>query len=329
MKPKQRSRMTGYLALGLSLALVLGSAGCSALNSASEDASISGSPASDSAQGISTPEMATERSALVADESLAVEPYATGTDAANVPQADRLVIRTAGLRLDVDDVEASVDKVRSQAEAAGGMVTDIQVSTNADRPVYRYDAAGTLSDGAALSGWVTVRVPSDSYEGFVASVKELGDVVRQSESESDVTQQHIDLQAQLDNLKAQEVRLREFFDQAANVEDLLAIEQELTRVRAEIDSLEAQSAYLERQAAMSTVTIELVGPQPVVSPQGESWGFVEAITAGIRGAAGVLRFAIAFIIATSPAWILALIVVFIVRMVIHRRRTSQQNTDAE
>lgn len=323
-----RFRRGAAIILSLAIVLAASTAGCGVIDTASENASVSdiGAPTSMAGPDASVSE---ERAAVGADQSVAAEPGATGVDAAAVPQADRLVVRTAGLRLDVDDVEASVEDVRAQAERSGGMVTDVQVSTNVDIPVYRYDAQGTLSDGAALSGWITVRVPADSYDEFVAAVKELGSVVRESESESDVTQQHIDLQAQLDNLTAQEVRLREFFEQATDVEDLLAIEQELTRVRAEIDSLEAQIAFLERQAAMSTVTIELVGPQPVVSPAGESWGFLEAITAGIRGAAQVIKFAIAFVIATSPVWALALVVGLVVRVIVRRRRAARSTSEHE
>jgi len=328
MRQKRGSR--GYRALigVLLVALMLLAAGCNSLGTSNEeDAGVSGI-APDAAVS-SSPGVAEERAAGDVVQSVPSEQYGTGADASTVPPADRLVVRTAGLRLDVEDVEASVGEVRAKAEEVGGMVTDVQVSTDVDVPVYRYDAQGTLSDGAALSGWVTVRVPADAYEGFMESVRELGDVVRQSESESDVTQQHIDLQAQLDNLKAQEQRLREFFDQATTVEDLLAIEQELTRVRAEIDSYEAQIAFLERQAAMSTVTIELLGPRPVVSPEGESWGFVEAITTGIRGAAGVLRFGISFVIASAPLWLAGIVIFLVVRAVLRRRRPTHAEEPAE
>lgn len=326
MNTKNHGRLAGAFALGLALALVVGAAGCSVLDTGDQDNGVSG-VASDSMAG--APEALTEERAADAEQIAPSDPSAVGADAASVPPADRLVVRTAGLRLNVDDVEQSVEDVRMRAEESSGVVTDVQVSTDVDIPVYRYDAQGTLSDGAALSGWITVRVPADSYETFLAAVKDLGEVVRVSESESDVTQQHIDLQAQLDNLKAQELRLREFFEQAVDVEDLLAIEQELTRVRAQIDSFEAQISFLERQAAMSTVTIELIGPQPVVSPEGESWGFVEAITAGIRGAAGVVRFAIAFIIATSPIWGLALVVGLIVRAIVRKRRAPRSDAEPE
>ena len=47
---------------------------------------------------------------------------------------------------------------------------------------------------------------------------------------------------------------------------MLAIERELARVRGDIESMTAQLTTMERQAAMATLTIELVEPKPIVRP---------------------------------------------------------------
>lgn len=292
--------------------------GCSSLDTATDERA-TGDVTVSSDMGYS-PEFGSEDS-LAADEAQSLPaPGGAGVDAASIPPAQRLVVRTAGLRIDVDDVEAAVADVRTQALEVSGMVTDVQVSTQTDIPLYRYDAIDSLADGTALSGWVTVRVPAESYDTFVAAVSNLGEVLRQTESESDVTQEHIDLEARLSNLRAQEERLREFTARAEKVEELLAIEQELTRVRAEIDSLEGQTAYLERQAAMSTVTIELIGPAPIVRPQGEDWGFVSSLTEAVRAFVGTINVLIVVTGALLPILIIALVVFLVIRAIIRRRR---------
>jgi len=273
----------------------------------------------DLGEGISS-DAAVERDMASSQEIAPVPEGGTGEDASKVPAEDRLVIRSVGLRIEVDDVEESVDRIRSLTSSVGGTVQSLQVSTDIDTPLYRYDAQGTLADGAPLAAYMTVRVPAEDLDAFVADASELGRVLRESSGEDDVTQEHIDLGARLSNLQAQEQRLREFFDAATDVEDMLAIEQEITRVRSEIESLQAQIAYLERQAARATVTIELTEPTQVVSPDGESWGFVEAIARGIRGAARVLTFAISFLIATSPLWVLGIVAFFVIRAVLRKRR---------
>ena len=236
---------------------------------------------------------------------------------------ERMVIRTKVLRLEVASTPDAVAKVRDLTRTHSGTVEAMQVATDDEEWVYRYDENG---DGAALRGWITVRVPSASYEKFVSDIMGVGKVLYQSEATEDVTQQHVDQSARLENLRAQERRLRDFFDAAKDVKEMLAIESELGRVRGDIESLDAQVTFLERQAAMATVTVELAEPRSVVSPGAESWGFMEAVTNGIRGAASVLTGFLTVLIATSPLWIAAAVLFFPIRALIRRRRAAKPPT---
>ncbi len=219
-------------------------------------------------------------------------------------QTERMVILTQTLRLKVDDTAATIAAVREVADKHSAIVANMRMASEGE---WVYDSpAGSYTP---LRGWLTVRVPVDGVKAFVDEVSGLGEVVYQAETSDDVTQEHVDLSARLENLRAQETRLRELVAQAANVEETLAVEQELWRVRGEIESLDAQVKYLERQAAMATITVELAEEGPVV----QNWGFVEALGDGIRAAAAVLAFTISFTIATSPLWILGLVIFFLVR----------------
>lgn len=244
----------------------------------------------------------------------------TGEDASKVPAEDRLVIRNVGMRLRVDEVDEAVQRLRTITTDAGGTMGDLQISTDDSSPVYRYEASGTLGDGAALSAYATVRVPADKLEEFSDQVAGLGEVVRQSASESDVTQEHVDLSARLKNLEAEEVRLREFFDSAKSTTDMLAIERELARVRGEIESLQAQVAYLERQSAMATVVVEFIGPEAVIKPAGEDWGFVDALRTSVRAMVGTINVLIVLLGGALPLIVLGLIAFFVARALIRRRR---------
>lgn len=268
---------------------------------------------------------------VASSEPLPAEGYAEDKVAQTVPasegttaETDRMVIRTQTLRLEVESTTDAVKELRDLASANSAVITDLQVATDTDEWLYRYDEYGyTVGDGAALRGWMTVRVPAESLDAFMDAALALGTVKFQSEGSEDVTQQHVDLTARLANLQAEEARLRSFFDAAKNVEEMLLVEAELNRVRQEIESLDAQVKYLERQTAMATVTIELTEERPAVRPEGEDWGFKDAITSGFRGAANVLTFAIAFIIATAPLWLVGLVVFFVVRAIVMRRRARR------
>jgi len=297
-------------------------AGCSTLE---QDLGLDGQTAS-SEEYTGAPG-AVERAAT--DEALApdvVTDPATG-DVSDLPAEDRLIVRTKTLRLEVDAVHDAIDDIQALVDKHGGVVTAQQVANDSESPIYRYDEA-TYTDSGPLVGYVTVRVPVADFNAFVNEASDVGEVLFQAETSDDVTQQHVDLSARLENLRAEEQRLREFFDAADTVEDMLAIERELSRVRGEIESLDAQVSYLERQAAMATVTIELSEPKPIVRPSGNDWGFADAITTGFRGAAGVIKVLITFLIAVSPLLAIAIALFFAIRAIV-RARSKRRRASAD
>jgi Flp pilus assembly protein TadB len=175
-----------------------------------------------------------------------------------------------------------------------------------------------------------IRVPATKYQAFIDEAAKLGKVLIQTENTDDVTQQHIDLKARLDNLRAQETRLREFFAKAKTVSEMLQIENELSRVRGEIESMAAQVAYLERQAAMATVTIELAEPKPLVRPGGVDWGVGTAFTSSVRAFVGTLN---VLIVMLGPILAIGLFIVLpayligrFVWRVVRKRRAARTAT---
>jgi hypothetical protein len=256
--------------------------------------------------------------------STTAEGYAgTGADASKIPTADRLVIRNKTLRVEVAAVTAAIDKIRALAKRDGADITEMQVATSSDNQVYRPMAEGDAAsqNSVALQAYVTVRVPADKYAAFIDEAAKLGRVLWQGENTSDVTQQHVDLSARLTNLRAQEARLRQFFDKAKNVSEMLQIEAELSRVRGDIESMAAQVAYLERQASMATVNIELAEPKALVRPTGTDWGVAKAFTDSIRAFVGTLNI---FIVMLGPALAVGIFIVLpvflVVRLLLKRSR---------
>jgi hypothetical protein len=234
------------------------------------------------------------------------------------------------MRIEVEDVKETVEDIRDATDEHAGIITSLNVAS--DDPIYYYDEYGAQTgSGAPLSGWVTVRVPADKVESFVDTVSDLGEVKWESASAEDVTQQAVDLEARLANLKAEEERLRSFFDAAETVEEMLLVEQELNRVRQEIESLTAQIAYLERQAAMATVTIELSEPEPVVQPAGPDWGFQRAVTYGLQLAAALVN---AFIVISIGSFglvpiLIIVAIVLVVRALVRARGKRREREQQE
>ena len=251
----------------------------------------------------------------------------TATGASPAPDADRLVIMSASMAIRVDDVDKGVASVRRIAAAAGASISNLTVFAGEPGPSpvpLAGDVAVSQTSGPA-SAQITLRVPAAKLSAVERDCAELGMVLTQSSAEDDVTQQHLDLSARLKNLRAEEVRLRSFLNDATKVSEMLEVERELSRVRGEIESMQAQVTYLERQAAMATLSISLTEPGPVVSPGTGGWGLTDAVTDGIRTAAAFIRAGITVVIALVPVLLLLGAIGMVWRFVSRRRRRTESS----
>ncbi|HVE73360.1 MAG TPA: DUF4349 domain-containing protein [Thermoanaerobaculia bacterium] len=176
------------------------------------------------------------------------------TDAvSNVPMAGAaksavapMIVRTADMRILVEDTGKAVDAVTKMIEARGGMV--------ATSNVWR--------DGDQLRATLTLRVPSNQLTAALASVRGLARrVERETVQSQDVTQEYVDLESQLRNLEATETELRELLKIARvsskRAADVLEVHAQLTKIRGEIEQAKGRMRYLSQVTAMSTINLEV------------------------------------------------------------------------
>jgi len=151
--------------------------------------------------------------------------------------AERLVVFTARIELEVEDVEAAVDEVRLLAQRHGGFVATEQTRSE--------------------SGVITIRVPQRVFHDAVAEAETLGTVKARDLKGEDVTEEYVDLGSQLVNLENQEKRLLEIMGMGTTVESVLRVEKELERVRGSIESIKGRMNYLESRVELATITVLL------------------------------------------------------------------------
>jgi hypothetical protein len=192
---------------------------------------------------------------------------------------NRQLIYTATVELEVEDYDRARSDLTAAARQRGGFVS------NANER--RHTAAG----GNFTTGTVTYRVPADEFDAFLATVNETGTVVAAQQNTEDVTEQVVDLNARLRTLRAQRDRLRELYQQANDTEEVLAVEERLSEVQTQIERAEARKMSLERQVALSTVTVEIREPRPGAPPEGAWYDtpLVEAFLASVNGVVVTVR----------------------------------------
>jgi hypothetical protein len=200
---------------------------------------------------------------------------------------DRKIIRTATLELEVENVAMAVQEVESVAVAAGGFVSESNVFI--DEPS---DAEG---DGGGepkrtQSATVTIRVPAEVYTTVVSQLRDIAEEVRSERSEAaEVTEEYTDLQARLRNLEATEVSYLELLAKAAEIPDILTVQDRLNGVRLEIEQVQGRINLLDSLTDLATITVRLTLPAAVgEEPDGGKGWAEEAWDAAWEGSEDAL-----------------------------------------
>ena len=178
-----------------------------------------------------------------------VPEFSTVVDAAgkaiDLNLAERQVISTASISLEVETVDTTVTNVRVLAESLGGFVEQMSVSGEPDQQVAN----------------LTIRVPQSQFFTALDQLSALGEVRSQNLSSQDVTEEFIDLEARLTSSLREEQSLLSLLDKAENVSDILTIERELSRIRTEIERFQGQLNFLENRVDLATIGVSLFTPQ--------------------------------------------------------------------
>lgn len=184
--------------------------------------------------------------------------------------SERLVIKTASLSLLVKEVRQSVEKMQKLATDFGGFVVDSSITVIDERKEH-------------LRGTVTIRVPAEKFD---EALKTLEDNAIKVESEQtsgqDVTEEYTDLQSRLRNLEATETQLLKIMERAGEIKDVLAVQQELTRVREQIETVKGRIKFLEGSAAMSAITAHFATEEEELPIVEEGWRPLATAKAALR-----------------------------------------------
>lgn len=183
----------------------------------------------------------------------------------------RKVVAQATMNLVVDDTEQVITEIQQMMNAVGGYVAN----ANLYKSAYGADTR--------LQGTLTLRVPSDQLETVMAQVEALAvDVNHKTINREDVTDQYSDVAAQLRNLEAAEVELREMLAEVrakpnAKPEDILTVYNQLSSIRRQIEQLQGQKNMLDNLVSLSRLDLTL-SPNVVTLPVVEE-GWQPAIVA--------------------------------------------------
>jgi Domain of unknown function (DUF4349) len=202
--------------------------------------------------------------------------------AAETPATRPQLIKKAALSLVVKSIDASSKSVTNIVEKQQGDILGFQNQKPPDSSVRQ-----TAS--------VEIRVPQERLETTLEALAKLGTVENRSLTAEDVTEQLVDSEARLRNLRKSEEMVLKIMERSGSVGDVLKASQELSNIRESIERIDAQLKSLRNQVAYSTISLTLeaaVSAQQTTEPSlglrvQETWGkathSVGELTLGLFG----------------------------------------------
>ena len=167
----------------------------------------------------------------------------------------------------------------------------------------------------------TLRIPAAELGGALAELKSLGRIQTESQKGEDVSTQHSDLVARLQNARETEQRLQSILrERTGKMSDVLEVEQEISRVRGEIEQLEADQQALEHRVTFATVDLRIdeefraeLGTPSFLNR------LRNAVVSGFQGAADSLAAILFFCLSYGPSILLWFVILFLPARFLWRR----------
>ena len=156
------------------------------------------------------------------------------------------VITTIYLRFETLEFEKSNDELNNLIEKYQAYVESSNISYNQYYNSKNY-----------RNGEFTIRVPRQNIKSFKTELNLIGNLTSENTSKQDVTKQYTDTESRLKVIEVKEERILSLLEKAIKIEDIIALENQLSNIIYEKESLKASLLNLDDKVDFSTVNISL------------------------------------------------------------------------
>lgn len=186
----------------------------------------------------------------ISENDMVVEPGSgaglTSSTTIQPVNTGRKLIRTVSLNVETTDFIKLLDSLTQAVTSMGGYIEQSDISGN------------SISDSQdRRNAYLTVRVPSNKLDGFVAQVDAEGNITNKSENTQDVTLQYSDIESRKKTLAVEQERLWDLLAQADSMDAVIALESRLSEIRYQLETMESQLRTYDNQVDYSTVMLNI------------------------------------------------------------------------
>jgi hypothetical protein len=171
--------------------------------------------------------------------------------------AKRKIVYNGNVQLIVTDLDKSEAMLKAILKDTDALIASSEI---------------TGSAGSPRSGRWRVRVPVNHFDDFMDAVVKVGVPQKNTTDSQDVSDEYYDLEDRIKTKKMELETLRGYLQEkkvTSQLETILTIEKELSRVRGELDQMEGKLRRMKDITALATVTVtmqEIKDYQPAPPP---------------------------------------------------------------
>jgi Domain of unknown function (DUF4349) len=195
-----------------------------------------------------------------------------------------MIIRSGTASIEVDSLEPGLAALRRLTAQAGGFVANTNLQSGREQ---------------LRQATLEIKVPALRFDDLTIGLQPLGRVEFINVTAEDVGEEFVDITARVANGRRLEDRLVDLLaTRTGRLQDVLAVERELARVREEIERHEGRLRFLRSRAALSTLAVTLHEAPPIVGDHPgysviaeafrQAWRNFVQLIAGLIASLGIL-----------------------------------------
>jgi uncharacterized protein DUF4349 len=211
------------------------------------------------------------------------------------------VIRQAQLSVTVGSgsFDSKLSEVRTLVESQGGYIagTDAQANPASDQ-----------SAPQIRTGVINFMVPAANFDATIDALAKVGKLQGEHITGTDVSAQYVDLRARLANAEAQRNAMLALLAQAKNINDIIAVQNQIGQITGQIEQLKGQIKYLDDNTSYSSVSVTLTeSGAPAPTQPSDNWGFATALNDAAHNFVATINYVITALGAVGPLIVIVLL----------------------
>jgi len=213
----------------------------------------------------------------------------TPPPSSNATNADKKIIKTAYLSIEVFDYAKSRKLIDSTISSFGAYI----VSENLQ------------NTESQISNSINIKVPENQFEELLVRLSKIAkNVDFQNIETQDVTEEYIDVESRLNNSRKVEQTYLKLLRRTTSIEDILRIEQKLGEIRTEIESTQGRLKYLNQKVSYSSINLSVYQAKAFKYVPNKLPNFLQQLKKSLdAGWRGIVMF-ILFLTKLWPLWVI-------------------------